>query len=101
MILHERFCKMNIKYCFQCKEKIPIEEYEEHIKNHNEKKPEDKEDEFKNEIIRKDVYENSRDYASMQEKLEKYNYLTERKKLFDAELHRRRPRRRGVQNRWL
>lgn len=42
-----------------------------------------------NEIIRKDVYENSRDYASMQEKLEKYNYLTERKKLFDAELARR------------
>jgi len=49
MILHERFCKMNIKYCFQCKEKIPIEEYEEHIKNHNEKKPEHKEDEFKTE----------------------------------------------------
>lgn len=42
-----------------------------------------------NEIIRKEVYENSRDYASMQEKLEKYNYLTERKKLFDAELARR------------
>ena len=24
--LHEGFCKKNIKYCFQCKEKIPIEE---------------------------------------------------------------------------
>ena len=31
----------------------------------------------------------SRDYTAMQEKLEKYNYLTERKKLFDAELARR------------
>ena len=44
MILHERFCKINIKYCFQCKEKIPIEEYEEHLENHNEIKQEQKEE---------------------------------------------------------
>ena len=61
MILHERFCKMNIKYCFQCKEKIPIEEYEEHIKNHNEKKPENKEDEFKNEIKEEVPYTNNKE----------------------------------------
>ena len=42
MFLHEGFCKKNIKYCFQCKEKIPIEEYEEHCENHN-KKPEEEE----------------------------------------------------------
>ena len=40
--LHEGFCKKNIKYCFQCKEKIPIEEFEEHLQNHN-KKPENEE----------------------------------------------------------
>ena len=38
--LHEGFCKKNIKYCFQCKEKIPIDEFEEHLENHN-KKPEE------------------------------------------------------------
>ena len=36
--LHEGFCKKNIKYCFQCKEKVPIEEFDEHLENHNEKK---------------------------------------------------------------
>ena len=40
--LHEGFCKKNIKYCFQCKEKVPIEEFEEHLENHN-KKPEPEE----------------------------------------------------------
>ena len=44
MFLHEGFCKKNIKYCFKCKEKIPIEEYEEHLENHNTKKPEKKEE---------------------------------------------------------
>ena len=44
MFLHEGFCKKNIKFCFKCKEKIPIEEYEEHLENHNTKKqPEQKE----------------------------------------------------------
>ena len=37
MFLHEGFCKKNIRYCFQCKEKIPIDEYEEHLENHNKK----------------------------------------------------------------
>ena len=36
--LHEGFCKKNIKYCFQCKEKVPIEEFKEHLENHNQKK---------------------------------------------------------------
>ena len=40
--LHEGFCKKNIKYCFQCKEKIPIEEYDEHLENHNKKPEEEK-----------------------------------------------------------
>ena len=61
MILHERFCKINIKYCFQCKEKIPIEEYEEHLENHNEIKPEHKEDEFKNEIKEEVPYTNNKE----------------------------------------
>ena len=43
MFLHEGFCKKNIKYCFKCKEKVPIEEYEEHLENHNNKKEEEKE----------------------------------------------------------
>ena len=50
MFLHEGFCKKNIKYCFKCKEKIPIEEYEEHIENHNIKKVEPKISEPKNEV---------------------------------------------------
>ena len=44
IFLHEGFCKKNIKYCFQCKEKIPIEEYEEHLENHNTKKSEQEEE---------------------------------------------------------
>ena len=32
--LHEGFCTKNIKYCFKCHEKIPVEEYEEHLENH-------------------------------------------------------------------
>ena len=44
IFLHEGFCKRNIKYCFECKEKVPIEEYEEHIQNHNSKKIQQKED---------------------------------------------------------
>ena len=44
MFLHEGFCKKNIRYCFQCKEKIPIDEYEEHLENHNKKEePQEKE----------------------------------------------------------
>ena len=51
MFLHEGFCKKNIKYCFKCKEKIPIEEYEEHLEDHNIKKPEENEEnESTNEI---------------------------------------------------
>ena len=41
-------------------------------------------------IIRKEARENSRGFASMREKLDQYNKLTERKELFTAELHRRR-----------
>lgn len=41
-------------------------------------------------IDRKDVSENSRDFASMCEKLDQYTKLTGRKRLFDAELRRRR-----------
>jgi len=35
MILHERFCLQNIKYCDICKEGVIKEEYEEHCLNHN------------------------------------------------------------------
>ena len=35
MILHERFCKQNIKYCDICKEGVIKEEYEEHCLSHN------------------------------------------------------------------
>ena len=54
MFLHEGFCKKNIEYCFQCKEKIPIDEYEEHLENHNKKEePQEKEDkeDMKNENV--------------------------------------------------
>lgn len=40
-------------------------------------------------IDRKDVSENSRDFASMREKLDQFNKLTERRKIFNAELRRR------------
>ena len=49
MFLHEGFCKKNIKYCFKCKEKVPIEEYEEHLENHNNKKEEEKKEDKKEE----------------------------------------------------
>ena len=42
MFLHEGFCKKNIKYCFKCKEKVPIEEFDEHCEKHNNKKEEEK-----------------------------------------------------------
>ena len=42
MFLHEGFCKKNIKYCFKCKEKLPIEEFDEHCEKHNNKKEEEK-----------------------------------------------------------
>ena len=54
MFLHEGFCKKNIKYCFQCKEKIPIDEYEEHLEYHNKKEePQEKEnkEDMKNENV--------------------------------------------------
>ena len=38
MFLHEGFCKKNIRYCFKCKQKIPKEEFEEHLENHKVKK---------------------------------------------------------------
>ena len=50
MILHERFCLQNIKYCDLCKEAIIKEEFEEHClshikdKNQNEKKELDSEE---------------------------------------------------------
>lgn len=37
MILHERFCKDNIKYCDLCKEAIIKEEFEEHLLEHEKK----------------------------------------------------------------
>ena len=49
MFLHEGFCKKNIKYCFQCKEKVPIEEYEEHLESHNNIKEEIKKENKKEE----------------------------------------------------
>ena len=59
MFLHEGFCKKNIKYCFKCKEKIPIEEYEEHLENHNVKKPEKKEEIEQEKNSEKNVESNS------------------------------------------
>ena len=57
MMLHERYCLQNIKYCEECKEAIPKEEYEEHLSHHlsrqqskeikNEKKEEIKNEEIK------------------------------------------------------
>ena len=49
MFLHEGFCKKNIKFCFKCKEKIPIEEYEEHLENHNTKKQTEQKEEIEQE----------------------------------------------------
>ena len=56
MFLHEGFCKKNIKYCFQCKEKVPIEEFEEHLENqHNKKANEEKKTENENINDNKDI----------------------------------------------
>jgi hypothetical protein len=39
MVLHERFCKINIKKCDICKEPIQVDELEEHkLTKHTEKK---------------------------------------------------------------
>ena len=35
MMLHERFCIQNIKYCNICQVAIIKEEYDEHCENHN------------------------------------------------------------------
>ena len=32
--LHERYCKLNVKYCADCKEVVVIEEFDEHVLNH-------------------------------------------------------------------
>ena len=49
IFLHEGFCKKNIKYCFKCHEKIPIEEYNEHLESHNTKKTQNEKTEKKEE----------------------------------------------------
>ena len=49
IFLHEGFCKKNIKYCFKCHEKIPIEEYDEHLESHNTKKTQNEKTEKKEE----------------------------------------------------
>lgn len=38
IILHQRFCFQNIKYCDKCKEGFPIEEFDEHLSSHLTKK---------------------------------------------------------------
>jgi len=55
MFLHEGFCKKNIKYCFKCKEKVPIEEYEEHLENHNNNKKEEEKKENKKEEEKENI----------------------------------------------
>lgn len=35
IILHERFCSQRNKFCEKCNEVITVEEFEEHVKNHN------------------------------------------------------------------
>ena len=49
IFLHEGFCKKNIKYCFKCHEKIPIEEYDEHLQSHNKQKTQNEKTEKKEE----------------------------------------------------
>ena len=34
IVLHERFCIQNIKYCATCQEGFPIEEFDEHLSDH-------------------------------------------------------------------
>lgn len=38
IVLHERFCKQNIKYCEKCKEGIPKEDFDEHMEQHASRK---------------------------------------------------------------
>ena len=42
IILHERFCIENVKYCDICQEAVIKEEYEEHCQNHNKPQEEEK-----------------------------------------------------------
>ena len=39
MFLHEGFCLRNNKFCAQCEKVFLVQEFEEHLKTHNEKKP--------------------------------------------------------------
>ena len=62
LLIHERYCRENIKYCAQCKEAIPKEEFEEHINNHLSrkntkeiKKEDNKEEKNNKEEIKKEV----------------------------------------------
>ena len=48
MVLHERFCLQNMKYCSTCKEAFPKEEFEEHLQNHLSRKPSQLSQEEKN-----------------------------------------------------
>ena len=34
LVLHQRFCFQNIRYCEKCEEAIPIDEYDEHLSMH-------------------------------------------------------------------
>ena len=48
IVLHERFCSQNMKYCSTCKEAFPKEEFEEHLANHLSRKPSQLSQEEKN-----------------------------------------------------
>lgn len=37
-VLHERYCRLTVKYCDKCEESFPIEEFEQHVLKHD--KPE-------------------------------------------------------------
>ena len=39
IVLHERFCIQNIKYCATCQEGFPIEEFDEHLAGHLSRQP--------------------------------------------------------------
>ena len=41
MFLHEGFCLRNNKLCPECDKVFLVQEYEEHLKTHNSKKPPD------------------------------------------------------------
>ena len=34
IMLHERFCKLNVKFCEICEEAVPIDEFDEHLEQH-------------------------------------------------------------------